>query len=104
MLNLDFVNLGFSGNGKGEPEVARAVPKSRRCLCAGFRAEQPDGESLRAVYEPFVNTIRENIPGTQIFVITPISSAREMLPIAGSTRRYARAHPAGGKQTHRGGR
>jgi len=25
MLNIDFVNLGFSGNGKGEPEVAKAV-------------------------------------------------------------------------------
>ncbi|MBI3210502.1 MAG: hypothetical protein HYZ37_16580, partial [Candidatus Solibacter usitatus] len=25
MLNVDFVNLGFSGNGKGEAEVARAV-------------------------------------------------------------------------------
>jgi hypothetical protein len=25
MINLDFVNLGFSGNGKGEPELARTV-------------------------------------------------------------------------------
>ncbi|MDB6057455.1 MAG: hypothetical protein JWO95_1299 [Verrucomicrobiales bacterium] len=28
-LNLDFVNLGFSGNGLGEPELARAVSESR---------------------------------------------------------------------------
>lgn len=80
MLNLDFVNLGFSGNGMGEPEVARMVAEiDAACFVLDFAQNNKTVESLRAVYEPFLNTIREKHPTTQIFVITPISSAREML-------------------------
>lgn len=30
LLNLEVVNFGFSGNGKGEPEVARIVAQMPR--------------------------------------------------------------------------
>jgi len=80
MLNLDFVNLGFSGNGKGEPEVARMVAEiDAAAFVLDFAQNNKTVESLRQVYEPFVNTIREKHPSTPVFVITPISSAREAL-------------------------
>jgi lysophospholipase L1-like esterase len=74
------VNLGFSGNGMGEPAVARMVAEiDAACFVLDFAQNNKTVESLREVYEPFLNTIREKHPTTQIFVITPISSAREML-------------------------
>lgn len=80
MLNLDFVNLGFSGNGKGEPEVARMVAEiDAAAFVMDFAQNNKTVESVREVYEPFLNTIREKHPSTPIFVITPISSAREAL-------------------------
>jgi lysophospholipase L1-like esterase len=80
MLNLDIVNLGFSGNGKGEPEVARMVAEiDAAAFVMDFAQNNKTVESVREVYEPFLNTIREKHPTTPIFVITPISSAREAL-------------------------
>jgi lysophospholipase L1-like esterase len=77
-LNLDFVNLGFSGNGRGEPELARAVasiPASAYVL--DFAQNNTTVESLAQVYDPFIETIRSAHPETPILVITPIYAARE---------------------------
>lgn len=80
MLNLDFVNLGFSGNGKGEPEVARMVAEiDAAAFVLDFAQNNKTIESVRAVYEPFINTVREKHPTTPIYVITPISAALEAL-------------------------
>jgi hypothetical protein len=78
MLNLDFVNLGFSGNGKGEPDVARAVAEiDASAFVLDFAQNNPTIESLREVYGPFLETLRSKHPATPIAVITPIFSARE---------------------------
>lgn len=77
-LNIDFVNLGFSGAGKGEPDVARAVAEIDASLFVlDFAQNNPTAESLRAVYAPFVETIRAKHPDTPILVVTPIFAARE---------------------------
>src|SRR6185312_1958929 len=58
-LNLDFVNLGFSGNGKGEPAVADMVAEiDASAFVLDFAKNNPTVESLREVYEPFLTTIR----------------------------------------------
>ena len=78
MLNVDFVNLGFSGNGKGETELARAVagvPASVFVL--DFAQNNPTVDSLAQVYPPFLDAIRGAHPETPILVITPIYAARE---------------------------
>lgn len=78
MLNLDFVNLGFSGNGKGEPELARAVASIHAsCFVLDFAQNNPTVESLAQAYSPFVDVIRGAHPETPILVITPIYAAHE---------------------------
>ncbi len=78
MLNLDFVNLGFSGNGKGEPEVARAVASLKAsAFVLDFAQNNPTVESLAQVYAPFLDTVRKAHPETPILVITPIYATFE---------------------------
>ena len=78
MLNADFVNLGFSGNGKGEPELARAVADiDASVYILDFAQNNPTVESLAQVYAPFIETIRSRRAATPILVITPIYSSRE---------------------------
>jgi len=77
-LNLDFVNLGFSGNGLGEPEVARAVAQvDASCFVLDFAQNNQTVESLEKAYAPFIETLREKHPEIPILAITPIYSARE---------------------------
>jgi len=78
MLNADFVNLGFSGNGLGEPELARTVAElDASCFVLDFAQNNPTVESLAQAYGPFIQTIRSKHAETPILVITPIYSARE---------------------------
>ena len=77
-LNLDFVNLGFSGNGKGEPAVAGMVAEiDASAFILDFSQNNPTLESLREVYGPFLDRLRTRHPQTPIIAITPISMARE---------------------------
>jgi len=75
-LNLDHVNLGFSGNGKGEPVMAGLTAEIDAALFVlDFSQNNPDIESLNTVYEPFLATVRKKHPKTPILAITPIASA-----------------------------
>jgi lysophospholipase L1-like esterase len=77
-LNLDFVNLGFSGNGLGEPELARAVSEiDSSCYVLDFGANHRTFDAMREVYAPFLDTIRHNHPSTPIVVMTPLYTSRE---------------------------
>ena len=77
-LNLDFVNLGFSGNGKGEPAVAKMVAEiDASAFVLDFSQNNPTVDSLREVYEPFLTTIRTKHPTTPIIAITAIAASRE---------------------------
>jgi hypothetical protein len=78
MLNVDTVNLGFSGNGKGEPEMARAVAEiDASCFVLDFAQNNESVEALRVAYAPFIETLREKYPQTPILANTPIYSASE---------------------------
>jgi lysophospholipase L1-like esterase len=78
MLNIDFVNLGFSGNGTGEPELAQAVADiDAACYVLDFAQNNRTVESLEKVYAPFLATLRAKHPDTPILAITPIYAARE---------------------------
>jgi lysophospholipase L1-like esterase len=83
-LNLDHVNLGFSGNGKGEAAVARAVGEiDAAAFVLDFAQNNKDVDSLAQVYDPFIGILRERHPDTPIMAITPIYAASEA---AGSQR------------------
>jgi hypothetical protein len=78
LLNLDIVNLGFSGNGKGEPELARAVASiGASCYVLDFAQNNPTVDSLRQVYAPFLETVRSAHPDTPVLVVTPIYASHE---------------------------
>ncbi len=75
-LNLDHVNLGFSGSGRGEPVVAEMVAELDASLFVmDFSQNHPTLESLAAVYEPFLQTLRSKHPHTPILAITAIAAA-----------------------------
>jgi lysophospholipase L1-like esterase len=77
-LNLNHVNLGFSGNGKGEAAVARAVAEiDAAVFVLDFAQNNPDVDSLEQVYDPFIGILRERHPDTPIVAITPIYAAGE---------------------------
>jgi len=79
-LNLDFVNLGFSGNGKGEPEVAQtAAANDAAAFVLDFAQNNQSVAALQQVYAPFIETLRAKHPDTPILAITPIYSASELL-------------------------
>jgi lysophospholipase L1-like esterase len=78
MLNLDFVNLGFSGNGRGEPELARAVASIHAsCFVLDFAQNNPTVDSLAQAYAPFLEVVRQAHPETPLLLITPIYTAHE---------------------------
>jgi lysophospholipase L1-like esterase len=93
-LNIDFVNLGFSGNGLGEPELAGAVSEiDASCYVLDFGANHKTGEEMRAVYAPFLDAVRAKHPTTPIVVMTPLYTARELrLPSLGADWQQRRDH------------
>ncbi|HEV2445573.1 MAG TPA: SGNH/GDSL hydrolase family protein [Candidatus Sulfopaludibacter sp.] len=78
MLNLNHVNLGFSGNGKGEAAVARTVAEiDAAAFVLDFAQNNSDADSLAQVYDPFISILRDGHPDTPIVSITPIYAAGE---------------------------
>ncbi|MBK5290423.1 MAG: SGNH/GDSL hydrolase family protein [Acidobacteriia bacterium] len=79
-LNLDFVNLGFSGNGMGEIEMARAVSKiDAAAYVLDYSQNNRTLESLEKVYTPFLEALREKRADAPVIAITAIYAARELL-------------------------
>ncbi len=77
-LNLDFVNLGFSGNGLGEPEMAQAVAEiDASCYVLDFGANHKTFAAMREVYAPFLDALRKSHPTTPIIVMTLLHTSRE---------------------------
>lgn len=76
LLNVDFINLGFSGNGIGEPEMAYIVASlDPAVFVLDFAHNNPTIESLKQAYDPFIATIRRKHPETPIILLTPIYDA-----------------------------
>jgi len=75
-LNLDYVNLGFGGSGRAEPQVVSLVSEIDAC---GFLFDL--GKSYGAqpieVYAKMLDMIRASHPEVPIIVVTPIYSQRE---------------------------
>lgn len=71
-LNIDFVNLGFSGNGRGDPEVARAMTEiDAACYVLDFGLNNRTADSLAMVFGPFLEILRKAKPETPIIAISP---------------------------------
>jgi lysophospholipase L1-like esterase len=78
-LNVEFVNLGFSGSGRGEPEVAETIAQIPNPACHILDYEGNAGlEGLRRTFHPFIRTLRENHPDVPILAVsrTPFAADR----------------------------
>jgi len=81
MLNLDFVNLGFSGQGTGgAAEAAIVASLDAACFVIDYGINNGTVDSLEKVYAPFLDTLRKKHPAVPILAITPIHETREAWP------------------------
>ena len=70
-LNMDYINFGFSGSAKGEPEMAEfiaSIPMSIFVMDYDYNA--PDAEYLAQTHEPFFKIIREKNPDLPIIMLS----------------------------------
>lgn len=77
-LNIDYINLGFSGCGKGERCVATEIARiDAACYVLDYGQNNRTVEELESVYLPFIEELRKTRPSTPILMSTPIFSSRE---------------------------
>lgn len=76
-LNKEFVNLGFSGNGKGEPELARLINEIKDVDVVVLDYEANAGDGLLHTLEPFIGILRAEQPRLPILVVSKIRYANE---------------------------
>jgi len=78
MLNIDFVNLGFSGEGCGEPEMAEAFSDiDASCFVVDFAQNCRTVEEMRTNYPAFLAAIRRKHRTAPIICVTPIFATGE---------------------------
>jgi hypothetical protein len=78
-LNTDFVNLGFSGNGMGEPALAEALAEiDAACYVLDYWGN-PSPDVYQATLPPFVDLLRRKRPEVPILVIGPFWFPAESL-------------------------
>lgn len=70
-LNTDFVNLGFSGNAFGEPEIAEYIASlEMSAFVYDYDHNAPTVEHLEATHEKFFKIIREKQPDLPIIIMS----------------------------------
>lgn len=78
-LNLDFVNFGFNGCGRGEKEVAALLAEvDASCYVLDFSQNNASPEDLEKNYRPFIEKLRSQHADTPILCVTPIYWATEL--------------------------
>lgn len=75
LLNLDVVNLGFSGNGKGEPELAHLIAEIDASLYVLDYAANTTPAEMSKTLPVFLDILRDRRPLTPILMISQISHA-----------------------------
>ncbi len=70
-LDFNYVNFGYSGNGKGESAVAEYMASlDASAYVVDYDHNAPDVEHLAATHEPFVRILREKHPDTPILLMS----------------------------------
>ncbi|MFD0672678.1 SGNH/GDSL hydrolase family protein [Cohnella sp. GCM10027633] len=92
MFPLEFVNLGFSGNAQGEPELAHLLSQIEEpgLLILDYEANTPSTERLRESLPEFIRIYREQHPEVPILVVSQIRLAREAFDGEQASRREER--------------
>ena len=70
-LNLDFVNLGFSGNAKGEPAMAEYIAKlDMSCFVFDYDFNAPTLDFLKNTHHTFFDIVRKKNPMLPIIIMS----------------------------------
>jgi len=70
-LDFDYLNFGYSGNGKGEPAVAEYLASlDASAYVMDYDHNAPTVDHLAATHEPFVRILREKHPDTPILLMS----------------------------------
>jgi lysophospholipase L1-like esterase len=79
-LNIECVNLGFSGNGRGEPEVAEAIAQiaNPACFVLDYEANAGSGGILERTLPGFIGILRKDHPEVPVLVVSKIGFAEEL--------------------------
>ncbi|HML49120.1 MAG TPA: SGNH/GDSL hydrolase family protein, partial [Clostridia bacterium] len=74
-LDADFVNLGFSGNAKGEPEMARYIAgMEMSAFVLDYDHNTPNPEHLERTHGPFYDIVRQAQPDLPIVLVSSPNS------------------------------
>ncbi|WP_282936261.1 SGNH/GDSL hydrolase family protein [Paenibacillus sp. RC67] len=78
-LPYEFINLGFSGSGRGEPEVARTIAsiENPALYVLDYEANTGTVERMTETLPPFIDILRERHPRVPILVVSKIPYAKE---------------------------
>lgn len=69
--NIDYINLGFSGNAKGETVMAEYIASLKMgAFVFDYDYNAPNSEHLKATHEPFFNIIRKAYPDIPVIMIS----------------------------------
>ena len=78
MHNIDFVNLGFAGRGRGESCIAREMAhRDAACYVLDFSQNNFGADHLNDVYYPFIREIKNVKPGVPMILISAYWQAEE---------------------------
>lgn len=103
--NLDYVNLGFAGNAKGEPEMAKYISGLDMCMfVCDYDHNAPDLKHLEDTHFAFYEIIRANNPDIPYIMISkpdfftnPVENAKRRDVIKAS---FEKAKAAGDKNVY----
>lgn len=73
LLNRDTINFGFSGNGKGEPALAKALADIDAHFFVLNYCENSDREGLQRTLPEFVRILRQKRPGIPVVLLSSLS-------------------------------
>ena len=99
--NTDYINLGFSGNGKAEPAMAKYLASIPcRAFVCDYDHNAPDADYLQKTHRPLYETFRAAQPETPILFMTKPDfenepQAKERREIVRATYDYARKNGDG---------
>lgn len=79
-LNVDQINLGFSGSAMGEPAIAEHIASlSMEAFVMDYDGNAPDQYHLKKTHEPFFRIIREKQPELPVIFMTATNQARHFI-------------------------
>jgi len=79
-FNYEFINLGFSGNGQGEPELAEIISEIENpaCLVLDYEANSLGYERMSRTLPEFIRIYRKHHPSVKILVVSKIRYALDL--------------------------